>query len=78
MSGPIYFCSGLLGDPALTVICSNNTVSWPVFNMLHGHLRGMWELSSLVPRPPPSFVIQFAFGIINGSGRAAKNGEVPM
>ena len=31
----------------------------------------------LVPRPPPFFVFRFAFGIIHGSGRAAKkNGEV--
>ena len=26
----------------------------------------------LVPRPPPFFVFRFAFGIIHGSGRAAK------
>ena len=29
----------------------------------------------LVPRPPLFFVIQFAFSIIHGSGRAAKNEE---
>ena len=27
-------------------------------------------VSSLVPRPPPFFVLRFAFSIIHGSGRA--------
>ena len=30
---------------------------------------------SLVRRPPPFFVLQFAFGIKHGNGRVAKNGE---
>ena len=30
---------------------------------------------SLIPRPPPFFCPLFAFSIIHGSGRAAKNGE---
>jgi len=31
--------------------------------------------SSLVPRPPPCFVLRFAFSIIHGSGRARKTGK---
>ena len=31
--------------------------------------------NSLVPRPPPFFVLQFAFRIIYGSGRHSKNRE---
>ena len=32
------------------------------------------DLGSLIPRPPP-FYLPFAFTIIHGSGRLAKNGE---
>ena len=40
--------------------------------MLHRLIR---YSCSLVPRPPPFFVLRFAFSIIHGSGRVAKNGE---
>ena len=30
---------------------------------------------SLVPRPPPFFVLRFSFSIIHGSGRARKTGK---
>ena len=30
---------------------------------------------SLVPRPPPFFVLQFLFSIIHGSGRVRKTGK---
>ena len=32
-------------------------------------------IPSLVPRPPPFFVLRFAFSIIHGSGRARKMGK---
>ena len=32
--------------------------------------------TSLVPRPPPFFVLRFAFSIIHGSGRARKTGKL--
>ena len=31
--------------------------------------------TSLIPRPPPFFVLRFAFSIIHGSGRARKTGK---
>ena len=34
-----------------------------------------WGEASLVPRPPPFFVLRFSFGIIHGSGRARKRGR---
>ena len=33
--------------------------------------------TSLVPRAPPYFALQFTFSIIRGSERAAKNGGRP-
>ena len=33
------------------------------------------SIISLVPRPPPFFVLRFAFSIIHGSGRARKTGK---
>ena len=38
-------------------------------------LRSMKARSSLVPRPPPFFVLRFAFSIIYGSGRVRKMGK---
>ena len=35
----------------------------------------MCAFYSLVPRPPPFFVLQFSFSIIHGSGRAWKTGK---
>ena len=51
-------------------------------NMYHGFYRmpytlgliGLYYIASLVPRPPP-FYLPFAFTIIHGSERPAKNGE---
>ena len=40
------------------------------FRHTHTHTH-----SSLVPRPPPFFVLWFAFSIIHGSGRARKTGK---
>jgi len=39
-----------------------------VYYIMHAIIR-------LVPRPPPFFVLQFAFSIIHGSGRARKTGK---
>ena len=39
------------------------------------YVRILCHFTSLVPRPPPYFALQFAFSIIHGSERAAKNGE---
>ena len=42
--------------------------------MSHG-AESMHKNASLVPRPPLFFVLQFAFSIIHGSGRARKTGK---
>ena len=33
-------------------------------------LANIQDITSLVPKPPPFFVLRFAFSIIHGSGRA--------
>ena len=35
----------------------------------------LWLRASLVPRPPPFFVLRFSFSTIHGSGRARKTGK---
>ena len=39
------------------------------------HTSETYSGCSLVPRPPPFFVLQFAFSIIHGSRRARKTGK---
>jgi len=41
--------------------------------LVWGRYIHIWP--SLVPRPPPFFVLRFAFSIIHGSGRARKTGK---
>ena len=58
---PRVFCS-------ISLICSEVTVRL----LLNASTR---VIISLVPRPPPFFVLRFAFIIIHGSGRARKMGK---
>ena len=62
-------------DPMLCVPGSGNgtTNRHPHLYILVERLLCVW--ASLVPRPPPFFVLRFAFSIIHGSRRARKTGK---
>ena len=43
--------------------------------ILEAHYKGQQVMYSLVPRPPPFFVLRFSFSIIHGSEERKKRGR---